>query len=113
MNKIESRLVQRQNQHTNKKEWALVSKKSGKVLKWFGVKKPSEEAVKKEERRVQYFKHTKGDLDYRIEGPNRHDFEGFREGKFPLQMGSYPALASLVFAAQYPVLSKILAEDKD
>jgi hypothetical protein len=55
--KIESRLVQRHNDKTDQQEWALVSKKSDRVLKWFGARKPSDEAVKKEERRVQYFKH--------------------------------------------------------
>lgn len=53
-----ARLVQKHNDHTNKKEWALVSKSSPvRVLKWFGTEKPSDEAVAKEEARVQYFKH--------------------------------------------------------
>ena len=55
--KVLSILTQRHNEKTGRKEWALVSKKSRRVLKWFGTRKPSEEAVKKEERRVQYFKH--------------------------------------------------------
>lgn len=38
-------------------EWALMDSKGQKVLKWFGEKKPSDERVKKEERRIQYFKH--------------------------------------------------------
>jgi hypothetical protein len=39
-------------------EWALVSKTNpDKILKWFGKKKPSDEEVAKEERRVNYFKH--------------------------------------------------------
>lgn len=51
-------LLQKHNDHTDRKEWALVSKKDhDKVLKWFGAEKPSEDAVAKEERRVQYFKH--------------------------------------------------------
>jgi len=50
------RLMQRD--HDGRKEWALVSKSApSKVLKWFGPSKPSAEAVEKEERRVQYFKH--------------------------------------------------------
>ena len=54
-------LVQRHNDNTGKKEWALVSKgKDHKVLKWFGAQKPSEERVKKEEQRIQYFKHKNG-----------------------------------------------------
>lgn len=46
-----------QRQHEGRKEWALISKGSGKVLKWFGTSKPSEEAVAKEEKRIQFFKH--------------------------------------------------------
>lgn len=46
---------------TGRKEWALVSRSNPKkILKWFGPRKPSKEAVLKEERRVQYFKHAKG-----------------------------------------------------
>lgn len=41
-------------------EWVLLSKDGTKVLKKFGKKKPSEERVKKEEARVNYFKHKKG-----------------------------------------------------
>jgi hypothetical protein len=44
----------------DRSEWALVSKKGGKVLKWFGQEKPSEDRVKKEEQRIQYFKHKNG-----------------------------------------------------
>ena len=55
---VEATLVQRHRKDTDRKEWALVSKKDpSKILKWFGVTKPSEESVLKEERRVQYFKH--------------------------------------------------------
>ena len=51
-------LTQRYNKNTKRKEWALVSRSNPKkILKWFGVKKPSKERVMKEERRVQYFKH--------------------------------------------------------
>lgn len=49
---------------TDQTEWALVSKKNGKVLKWFGKQKPSEDRVKKEEQRVQYFKHKNGSEEY-------------------------------------------------
>jgi hypothetical protein len=38
-------------------EWALMDSKGQKVLRWFGPAKPSDERVKKEERRIQYFKH--------------------------------------------------------
>lgn len=39
-------------------KWALVSTSNpDKILKWFGTKKPTDEEVAKEERRVQYFKH--------------------------------------------------------
>lgn len=41
----------------NRSEWALMDSKGKRVLKWFGTEKPSEERVKKEERRIQYFKH--------------------------------------------------------
>ena len=56
-------LVQRKNEKTNTIQWALVSKKDRKVLKWFGSQKPSDEAVKKEERRIQYFKHQGERID--------------------------------------------------
>jgi len=54
-------LVKRHNFNTKRKEWALVSvKDSSKVLKWFGVGRPSEGDVAREEARVEYFKHKKG-----------------------------------------------------
>jgi hypothetical protein len=37
-------------------EWALLDSKGKRVLRWFGVEKPSEERVKKEEKRIQFFK---------------------------------------------------------
>ena len=38
--------------------WALVSKKTGKPLQYYhGSERPSEDWVRKVERRVQYFKH--------------------------------------------------------
>lgn len=58
------KLIQKYNQHTDRREWALVSKKDNdKVLEWYGVRKPSEERVKKTERRVQYFKHVNASAD--------------------------------------------------
>lgn len=101
--KVLARLVQRKNDKTDKLEWALVSKKNGRVLKWFGARKPSDEAVQKEERRVQYFKHAHGDIDYRVEGPERNDFDyrAFRDGVFPLQMGSLD---------RYPTISVVLSD---
>lgn len=49
-------------------EWKLMSKSNpDKVLKNFGKKKPSQEAVNKEERRVQFFKHG-GALSKTIKG---------------------------------------------
>lgn len=55
---LSERLIQKS--RDGKKQWALVSKDdSSKVLKWFGSRKPSEEAVEREERRVQAFKHMK------------------------------------------------------
>lgn len=48
-------------------EWALLSKDGSRVLKWFGTQRPSDERVKKEEARVQYFKHQ-GAEDLRHDG---------------------------------------------
>jgi len=54
---IHASLVKKYREEKDRKEWALVSKSdNSKVLKWFGTEKPSDEAVEKEERRVQYFK---------------------------------------------------------
>ena len=48
------------NKKLGRSMYALVSVSSpGKVLKWFGSEKPGEGRVKKEESRVQYFKHRK------------------------------------------------------
>jgi hypothetical protein len=44
------------NPNTGEKEYALVSKTTGKVLKYFGKEKPTENEFNAEERRVQYFK---------------------------------------------------------
>jgi hypothetical protein len=55
------------NKNTGIKEWALVSKKDhSKILKWFGSKKPNEEEVLKEEKRVQYFKNIKSKVILKI-----------------------------------------------
>jgi transcription termination factor NusB len=56
-------LVQKKNKNTNLLEWALVSRKDRKVLKWFGEKKPSDERVQKEEKRIQFFKHQSERLE--------------------------------------------------
>jgi len=59
-------LQQRHNKDTDRQEWALVSRKKDpktgehRVLYWFGARKPSDEAVKKQEQRIQYFKHKNG-----------------------------------------------------
>lgn len=45
------------NPKTGRKEYALVSRDGSKILEWFGANKPSKEAYKKAEARVQYFKH--------------------------------------------------------
>jgi hypothetical protein len=51
-------LTQRVNDKTGEKEYCLVSTKDpSKILKWFGKEKPSDEAVSKEEARVEMFKH--------------------------------------------------------
>lgn len=55
---VEARLVEKYREETDRKEWALVSrKKPVRVLKWFGPRKPSAEKVAEQERRIQYFKH--------------------------------------------------------
>jgi len=48
--------VLEQRDHDGRKEWALVGG-NGRVLKWFGAKKPSTEAVQREENRVKMFEH--------------------------------------------------------
>jgi hypothetical protein len=48
------------NPKTGKVEWALLStSKPGKVLQYFGSKKPSPATVAKAESRVEMFKHMK------------------------------------------------------
>ena len=49
-----ARVVERD--HDGRTEWALVGG-NGDVLKWFGTKKPSAEAVQREEDRVKMFEH--------------------------------------------------------
>lgn len=71
-------LKQKKNKNTGKTEWALVSKTDpSKVLKWFGVTKPSEETVAKEEKRVQYFKNKA----YKSKKPVYRSFSNFVQGK--------------------------------
>jgi hypothetical protein len=54
----EAKLVRRYNKKRKRTEWALVSRSNPKkVLRWFGPRKPSEEKVLAEERRIQWFKH--------------------------------------------------------
>lgn len=50
-------LAKRKDPDDGKTKWALISKTTGRVLKWFGTKKPSKERFAKEERRIAYFKH--------------------------------------------------------
>lgn len=53
-------LRKKYNPNKSRSEWALVSvKKPGKVLKWFGLKKPSQQRVQAEERRVKFFEHRR------------------------------------------------------
>jgi hypothetical protein len=42
---------------SGKKEWVLLDRKGKRPLEWFGVTRPSDERVKKAEKRVQFFKH--------------------------------------------------------
>jgi hypothetical protein len=59
-------LVRRRNEKTDRVEYALVARKkkdkSGrrKVLYWFGPNKPSTKEFQKQESRIQYFKHVRG-----------------------------------------------------
>jgi hypothetical protein len=51
-------LGQKVNPHTGKKEYALLSiSKPGKVLEWYGTRKPSAATVQHSEKRIQYYKH--------------------------------------------------------
>jgi hypothetical protein len=50
-------LDKRMNPNTGRQEYCLVSIGSGKVLEWYGPKKPSEEKVQESEARVNWFKH--------------------------------------------------------
>lgn len=59
----EAILTQKVNPSTGLKEWALVSKSKRRPLKYFGTRKPSDERVAKEEKRIQYFKHVAGALE--------------------------------------------------
>jgi ADP-ribose pyrophosphatase YjhB (NUDIX family) len=57
-------LRQKVDDKDGKKKWALLSRsKPHKVLKWFGAQKPSDEAVQKEEKRIQFFKHQGSVVD--------------------------------------------------
>lgn len=55
-------------------EWALLDSKGEKVLRWFGLQKPSDEHVKKEEKRIQYFKHQGSSP---VQGPPDDLYERF------------------------------------
>jgi lysyl-tRNA synthetase class I len=46
----------------DRSEWALLDSQGEKVLRWFGLQKPSEARVKKEEQRIQFFKHQNGSI---------------------------------------------------
>ena len=50
-------LVRRVREGTGTLQWALISKTTGRVLRWFGKKKPSANVVAKAEKEIQYFKH--------------------------------------------------------
>ena len=55
--KEEGMIDKRKNPKTERIEYCLVSVSSGKVLEWYGPKKPNEEKVKESEARVNWFKH--------------------------------------------------------
>ena len=52
-------LDKRKNPKTGKEEYCLVSISSGKVLEWYGTRRPNEEKVRESEARVNWFKHKK------------------------------------------------------
>ena len=41
---------------TKQMEYVLLSRKTGRPLKWFGTKKPTEREIGKEEERIQRFR---------------------------------------------------------
>ena len=62
-------LKEKYRKENNRKEWALLSRsKPQRVLKWFGVQKPSEERVAKEEQRVNYFKKVAAKYEDKLPG---------------------------------------------
>ena len=44
---------------TGREEWALLSRKTHRPLKWWGTQKPTQAMIDREERRVQFFKHQR------------------------------------------------------
>jgi len=52
-------LNKRKNPKSGKVEYCLVSVSSGKVLEWYGARKPSEEKVRESEARVNWFKNKR------------------------------------------------------
>ena len=48
-------LRKRHNDKTDQSEWALMDSEGKRVLEWYGKQKPSEERVKKSEKRIQWF----------------------------------------------------------
>lgn len=52
-------LTQRVNPRTKRKEYCLVSTDGKKVLQYFGKAMPSDEAVRKVEARIEYYKNKK------------------------------------------------------
>lgn len=57
--KVEAILRKKYREDTEQSEWALLSRDGSRVLRWFGPRKPSQDRVQQEERRIQYFKHAK------------------------------------------------------
>jgi hypothetical protein len=49
-------VTKKYNEKSGQKEYALVSRKSGRVLEWFGPTKPTKARYKAAEARVQYHK---------------------------------------------------------
>lgn len=57
---VKAILKRKKNKNTGRTEWCLVSRKDpSKILEWYGKEKPSEKAVSKSEKRINWFKHHK------------------------------------------------------
>jgi len=89
-------LTKKINKNTGKKEWALVSKKDpSKILKWFGSKKPSEEEVLKQEKRIQYFKNIKSKVLVKLSSVKLYHSTHKKNLESILQKGLIPQVGEI------------------